>query len=100
MQIRHVVERGSVHLFIVASKEIEEEEEIILSLDTAICAPQTTKSVTAKTTILESPVKEENVEPVKVKEEKVPVSPPPVITSPVRKNGTIARYEKKIIENF
>ncbi|KAB7498660.1 Histone-lysine N-methyltransferase 2E [Armadillidium nasatum] len=36
-EIRHVVERGSVHLYIVACKEINEEEEITLPLDTAIC---------------------------------------------------------------
>lgn len=32
-----MVERGSVHLYIVACKEIDEEEEITLPLDTAIC---------------------------------------------------------------
>ncbi|KAG0713653.1 hypothetical protein GWK47_015735 [Chionoecetes opilio] len=34
-QVRHVVERGSLHLYIVASQEIEEGEEVTLALETA-----------------------------------------------------------------
>ena len=83
------MERGSVHLFIVASKEIEEEEEIVLSLDTAICSPNA-KSIKETPPMLQensssstSHKKEEPPVPV-------PPSPPtPVVNSPVRKNGTV-----------
>lgn len=35
MQVRHVVERGSLHLYLVATRDIEEGEEVTLSLETA-----------------------------------------------------------------
>ncbi|XP_071539077.1 uncharacterized protein upSET isoform X2 [Panulirus ornatus] len=34
-EIRHVVERGSLHLYLVATRDIEEGEEVTLSLETA-----------------------------------------------------------------
>ncbi|XP_047495875.1 uncharacterized protein LOC125043667 isoform X2 [Penaeus chinensis] len=34
-EIRHVVERGSLHLYLVATRDIEEAEEVTLALETA-----------------------------------------------------------------
>ena len=55
-ELRHVVDKGSLHLFIVTIKNVEKNQEILLPLDVAASGDSTLQSISADLREIKKPV--------------------------------------------